>query len=115
MAVEHVHGPELATDRTLSKEEALQRDVIEALRPSLAGDRQLTHQLMDRVWSMILGDESVQVALVSWDACTKQDRCETDKVSDPESPTADSLIQSKVLRILQGSAWHSRDVGLTSL
>ena len=26
MAVEHVHGPELATDRTLSKEEALQRD-----------------------------------------------------------------------------------------
>ena len=71
MAVEHVHGPELATDRTLSKEEALQRDVIEALRPSLAGDRQLTHQLMDRVWSMILGDESVQVALVSWDALNR--------------------------------------------
>ena len=69
MAVEHVHGPELATDRTLSKEEALQRDVIEALRPSLAGDRQLTHQLMDRVWSMIY--ERVQVALVSWDALNR--------------------------------------------
>ena len=69
MAVEHVHGPELATDRTLSKEEALQRDVIEALRSSLAGDRQLTHQLMDRVWSMIY--ERVQVALVSWDALNR--------------------------------------------